>query len=160
MIHYLILSLLLFSCTSKPPGEKLFPYGVYHHEVALDVKGQSHNFMGVNKWTHDELTMVALGSFDVTLIKYFENLKSNKQEVYVNKNFLPLSDEKAKTYLGFLKKLYALDRSICDGKKCRESFFGQEFFFDLNDTNQVESIKFERGDVKVNVKVVGFEKAR
>lgn len=158
MIKYLVLSLLIFSCAQKPPAEKLFPYGLYHHQVSLNVKGSAHNFTGVNKWTPEQLTLVALGAFDVTLIKYSEDLVTFKQEIYVDPNFLPLTDEKAKAYLAFMKNFYSLDRSICKDKVCRKSFYGMEFFIHLNDAKAVKDIKFERGDVKVNIQVVGYEK--
>ncbi|MBA2405529.1 MAG: hypothetical protein H0V66_12205 [Bdellovibrionales bacterium] len=161
MMKYLmlpLLSLILLSCTSGPPAEKLFPFGVYHHQVALDVKGNKHNFTGVNKWSRDQLTLTALGAFDVTLIKFTDDLVNNKQQVYVDRNFLPLTDEKAKSYLSYLKNFYSLDRSICQGKVCRKNFYGMEFLFDLNNLNQVERIKFTRDDVKVDIEVVGYEK--
>jgi hypothetical protein len=158
MIRYLIMAIVLVSCAQKPPAERLFPFGVYHHQVSLNVKGSKHNFSGVNKWTKEQLTLIALGAFDVTLIRYSDDIVNNKQEVYVDKNFLPLTDEKAKSYLSYMKNFYSLDRSICSGKVCQKSFFGMDLLFHLNAANQVEHIKFKRGDMKVDIQVVGYEK--
>ena len=115
------------------------------------------NFTGINKWTETELSMVAISDFGLTLLKYVEDLKNNEKQVYVNKDILPLNESQVIKYLSFMKNIYELDKSICEEKTCKESFYGQEIRFLLNDQKQVSEIEFGRNDLKVNIQVVKFE---
>ena len=160
MIRFLVLLFLFCSCATKPPASKLFPFGVYRHQVTVERKGTTQSFSGVNKWTSHDLTLVALGAMDVTLIKYTENLMNGDQQVFIDENFIPMSEKQAKKYFGFVKEIYSLDRSICEKKRCHKKFYRtMDFYFDLNDANEVSEIWFEIRDAKVRIKVVGYEKS-
>lgn len=158
MIYSLFFTFFLLSCASKPPEEKLFPFGIYHHQVSLERSGRLYKFTGVNKWDKEQISLVALGPFDSTLLRYTEDLNNHKQELFSNYDFLPISDEKAKFYLSYVKNIYSLDRSSCQYKICRKSLNGFEFIFMLDELNQVEYIKFQQGDFKIDIQVVDFEK--
>jgi hypothetical protein len=136
----------------------LFPYGTYQHQVKLEVQGRTYQFPGLNRWTKEDLSLVALGAFDVTLLKYQETFKNNKKEIYLDKTFIPLNEEKALMYLSIVKDLYSLDHSICQKKLCRKSFYGQEFLMDLSDTGEVSQIRLSRGEMKITIEVMSYEK--
>lgn len=160
MSRSLFLLFLFFSCATRPPFPRLFPFGVYQHQVTVESNGKTQTFFGVNKWSPQELTMVALGALDVTLVKYTENLKSGEKEVFIDKNFIPLTEQEAKEYLGHAKKIYSLDQSICEKKWCHKKIFGLvDLHFDLNDAHEVSEMRFEVRDSKVRIKVVGYEKS-
>lgn len=157
-----ILVLLLFvSCASTRQSDPpLFPFGVYQHRVRLELKENAFEFDGANKWSREELSLVALGPLDVTILKYTENLKSGKKEVFVNPLFLPLDEDKAIFYLSFLRKLYELDRSICQGQNCQARFYGQVVNFELDASQQVKHIRTERSTTKIHIEVLGYEAIR
>jgi hypothetical protein len=158
MMRLLVLLILTSCAYQSRVYPKLFPYGTYQHEVTITADKKSMTFPGVNLWTPDDLTVVALGAFDTTLLKYKETFANGKKEIFVDRNFIPLSDEKAKMYLSIIRKLYELDRSICERKTCRKSIYGQEFIFDLNEAEDVSSIRVLRDETKITIKVVGYEK--
>lgn len=155
-----LIFLLLASCAfkPKPPKPKLFPFGTYQHLVTVDVKGQKFQFPGMNQWTQTHLLVVALGAFDMTVMRYKESFKPTKKEIFIDHNVIPLSDEKMLLYLSILKDIYSLDHSICKEKLCRDSFYGQDFYFDLDENGAVKSIRATRENVKLNVEVVSYEK--
>lgn len=158
MIRILLL-LIVTSCAHKlfVPKAMLFPYGIYQHQVSLDVDGKNQSFSGVNRWSKTDLTVVALGPFDATLLRYKEDFVKYKKEIYIDRNFIPLSDEQAKLYLSVLRDIYSSDFSNCTKTLCRKTFYGQEFLFDLDAEKKVTNIRFSRGKIKINVAVESYE---
>lgn len=158
MMRWLLLLILTSCAYQSRVYPKLFPYGIYQHEVTVTADKKSMTFPGVNRWTSTDLTVVALGAFDTTLLKYKETFANGKKEIFLDKNFIPISDEKAMMYLSLIRKLYELDRSICERKLCHKSIYGQDFWFDLNDAGEVSTIRMSRDEAKIKIQVVGYEK--
>jgi hypothetical protein len=162
MKKYLLLSsFLLAACSVIPTKDipnKLFSYGVYHHNISVTGKDKQLSFTGINQWSKERFVVIGLGPFDMTVIKYEENKETLNQELYINKEIIALDDDKVLKMMSLMKAMYYLDHSICDGKYCATSFWGVPIKLELNDQNQVINIKIERGDIKVNVDVTAFEK--
>ena len=154
-----LLLILISACASKPKAQKkIFPFGVYHHQVVLRQKAKQIQFSGIHRWTQDGIAIFAMGPMNMTLLKYEEEFKTNKKKIYLNQYFVPVSEARALMFLGLVKDLYALDHSICKKNTCRSSIYGQEFTIKLNDFEEVSEIVFERGANKANIQVVSYEK--
>jgi hypothetical protein len=151
----------LASCSNIPVREKpakLFPFGTYHHNISIQLKDKDLSFPGLNLWTPEKFVVVGLGPMDVTIIKYEEDKVNYKKDLYINKEFIPLEESRALQMISLLKEMYELDRSICEGKQCKKSFWGVPILFDLNELDQVSKIHAERQGIKVNVDITSYEK--
>ncbi len=150
LLLQLLLIVFISACASRKDHRPLFPYGIYHHRVELVMKDKAMSFRGINLWSKDKLSLLALGDFDVTLLKYQEDFKSGHKEIYVH-DLLPLTGDQAKKYLSVVRSVYSLDHSICQERLCRTSFFGQEIQLNLNEKDEVSLITFERQGLQVRV---------
>jgi hypothetical protein len=160
MIKILLMMLLVTSCSNIPSKshQKLFPYGTYHHNISLVIKEKAMSFLGINLWSEGKFVVIGLGPMDITLIKYVEDRKNYKTDLYINQELMPLEERRALQMIGLLKDMYSWDRSICSGKECKKTYFGVPILFELNDLDQVSKIKVDREGLKVNVDVVSYEK--
>lgn len=159
-LTYLALILILSCATAPkepPKNQRLFPYGLYKQEVSMMKEGKKIEFPAVTKWSRGLISMVVMGPMDVTLLKYDEDFINYKKTVYVDRNYVPLTDEKALFYFSYMKFLYSLDRSICEGKLCKYDFMGQQYLFDLGDADQVKQIRMKRGDKEMKVEIIRYE---
>ena len=164
MIKYFLIFLFLVSCSNmpkKPAPEKLFPFGTYHHNISFEVKAKeiAMSFTGINQWTKERFVVVGLGPMDMTMIKYTENKENYTKDLYINKELIPIDEDRALKLMSLMKDMYSWDRSICEDKKCRDTFWGIPINIELNDQYQVSKIMVSQGGVVVNVDVTSYEKA-
>lgn len=159
MIKALFLTLLLSSCaafTPRPMAAKIFPYGLYHHHVSLNIKGKDMVFNGINKWSPEQFVVVGLGPFDMTLINYVENRESFVRNLYINKAILPLDDELALKVMELMEEMYSWDHSICKERVCKKNFFRTTIKIFLNEAQQASKITVNNEGFSVIVDVTGF----
>lgn len=156
----LIFLLLVSGCShySAKKYSKLFPYGTYKHLIEIKSEKEKFSFQGLNRSSPDELIVAVLGGFDVTILKCRENYSTGEKEIYFDKNIIPMSEEKLFLYLSVFKKIYELDKSICEKNTCHERIYGQDLFFDFNEKGEVSLIRITRGKTKAKIKVVEYEK--
>jgi hypothetical protein len=153
--------LFLVSCSNIPHGDKsakLFPYGTYHHNISINLKGKEMNFPGINLWSAERFVVIGLGPMDITMIKYEEDRVNYKNNLFINKEMIPLDESKALQMISLLKDMYSWDKSICSGNECKKTYFGVPIIFDLNEKGEVSKFHAERQGVKVNVDVTSYEK--
>jgi hypothetical protein len=129
MKNILIATLLILSFGACSTGEKkiafpatiskdlVFPYGVYHHDVELEIKGngetdpskriptQNYHFKGIVQITADSIQIVALSPFGTTVFKIMDDLVTGKlhDEVYLAR--MKPFEPKLIDYYTSLKKL-------------------------------------------------------
>lgn len=115
--YWILLFVLLCSCASQKiisqnvSRERLFPDGVYQHQVKLTIVKTDHSdeksfsFSGIVKLDPAQVQVVVLSHFGTTVAKMIENRKSGefKTEIYIDamKKFEP----KMKDYYSILRLL-------------------------------------------------------
>ena len=159
MIKYLAL-LFLYSCASIPkvPVAKLFPFGIYHHNVVVKTRTNTMTFVGINQWTKERFVVVGLGPMDMTMIKYEENKIAYTKNLYINKELIPLEERHAMQLLSLIKDMYDWDQSICEDLHCSKSVWGIPVKIELNLEKQVSQISVSKDNITVVVDVTAYEK--
>lgn len=155
----LLFIFVLFSCATHntpSPKSRLFPYGAYVQKISFTKDSELKKYDSVTNWTRGKLAFEVKNSQGVTQVKYDEDLKAYKKTVFINRPDVPLTDEKALFYFSFLKFLYSLDRSICEGKSCKYEFMGAEYLFELGADDSVKNIRMARGEKNFNIETLSF----
>ena len=126
--------------------------------MTIKTKKDRFSFQGINRSSPQELVLIALGAFNITLLKYKEEYTSLKKEIYVDKKLFSFKEEQLMFYLSVFKDIYALDRSICHKNKCHKRLYGQDFFFNLKEENlgEVSKIYFSRGSSEIEIEIIEY----
>jgi hypothetical protein len=160
MKKWLIAFALLSACASKPPkapgpSELLYPHGTYQHKVKVQIIQPSRtiDLRGVIKSQPDSLKVVGLSSFNTTVFRIDENLKTGEiqKEFYVDT--IRRNEEKFMFFYQLLKELVL-------ARKGQTEFDRQGAHFKVSapDENGIyRKIEIKHEHVNLDIEVSGYE---
>ena len=121
MNKFIILILLIFtsSCSMFPEGKAmqgLFAPGTYFHDIHLIIKGDKKiDLKGINHFSKKRKSLICMTSLGNTIASYNFDETTRKTEIYIDKSFLKIDEQKFKIFDHFFRPL-ALDTQDDLGK--------------------------------------------
>lgn len=159
-MKWLVALLLLAACTTKPlrappPSDRLYPPGTYQHKVNVQIIEPARNIdlRGVIQSQPERLKVVGLSTFNTTVFRIDENLKTGEIEKEFYVDTIRRNEEKFMFFYTMLKELQL-------ARKGQTEFDRQGAHFNLSAPDEkgiYRHIEIKEAHVHLNIEVTGYE---
>ena len=156
----LFILLFLAACTTAPPkappvSELLYPPGTYQHKVHVHIVNPSRDIdlRGVIQSQPERLKVIGLSSFNTTVFRIDENLKTGEIEKEFYVEAIRRNEEKFMFFYSMLKELQL-------ARKGQTEFERQGAHFKISQPDEkgiFRRIEITEAHVNLNIEVTAYE---